>query len=160
MITQAKAKDMFEYRDGWLYWKVPRSRGVKAGDRVGAITKRGYAQTAINGKSTSVHRLVFLLHHGYLPKQIDHIDGDKANNRIENLRDVTTAQNNSNRGTPINNTSGVKGVCWHKSNKKWVVSLSINKTRRYFGAFDDMELAELVANEARSKYHGEYARHN
>lgn len=160
MVTKAQVLDLFDYRDGTLYWKISRTNGVKVGDQVGTIKSSGYMQTAVNGKSITVHRVVFLMHHGYLPEQVDHADGDKLNNRIENLRDATSAQNNSNRGLPANNTSGIKGVCWHKTNMKWSVSISVNKKRSYFGAYDDLELAELVAIEARNKYHGGYSRHN
>lgn len=96
--------------------------------------------------------------HGYLPKSVDHIDGDRTNNRIENLRSVTHAQNSLNRKTPTNNKSGFKNVYWDKMFKKWVVNLNVNKKKIIIGKFDDLELAGLVAEEARDKYHGEYAR--
>jgi hypothetical protein len=61
---------------------------------------------------------------------------------------------------PTNNTSGIKGVCWHKSTNRWYVQLQVNKKMKYLGIYEDIELAELVAIEARAKYHGEFARNN
>ena len=68
-------------------------------------------------------------------------------------------KNGKNRKTPKNNTSGVKGVSWHKRSKKWVVSIGVNWKRKALGYFDDLDLAELVSIEARNKYHGEFANH-
>jgi len=65
--------------------------------------------------------LIFLYHHGYLPKFVDHIDGNKKNNRIENLREATKSQNAMNQKVSTRNTSGIKGVMWHKRDKKWFV---------------------------------------
>ncbi|MCH6546434.1 MAG: HNH endonuclease, partial [Deltaproteobacteria bacterium] len=66
-----------------------------------------------------VHRTVFYLSHGYLPEQIDHINGIRSDNRIDNLRGANDCTNAYNRGLQSNNTSGVKGVCWYKSRDKW-----------------------------------------
>ena len=113
----------------------------------------------IDHKSYSVHRLVWLMHHGVLPEFLDHINGNKLDNRIENLRPATKSQNNQNKRLYSNNTSGVKGVCWHKRIKKWQVNVRVNGKQKSFGFFDDIELAELVASEARNKLHGQFARH-
>jgi hypothetical protein len=98
--------------------------------------------------------------YGYLPKYIDHIDGNPSNNKIENLREVTNSQNCKNSKISITNKSGVKNVHWNKENKKWRVQLTINGKTKCFGSYDNLDTAELVAQEARNKYHGEYARHN
>ena len=66
----------------------------------------------------------------------------------------------TNQKTPINNTSGVKNVCFHKGNNKWVVQLRINKKKKHFGCYEDLELAELVAIEARNKFYGKWANHS
>ena len=96
---------------------------------------------------------------GYLPKFIDHIDCNPSNNKIENLREATFSQNQHNTKKRITNTSGVKNVHWYKPLKKWMVYIMINKKRKHLGYFNNIELAELVAQEARNKYHGKYARH-
>ena len=90
----------FTYNDGMLYWKVNKWRSPrKAGDKAGRIVKDGYLQTCLNGKRLLNHQIVFMMFNGYIPKEIDHIDRDVANNRIENLRETTRSENLKNRKT-------------------------------------------------------------
>lgn len=158
MITQEKLKELVEYKDGHLFVKTRWTYHVKEGAALGTKTK-GYIQIRIQNKRYFEHRLVFIYHHGYCPEYIDHIDGDKSNNRIENLRPATLTQNNYNVKTPKSNKSGVKNVHWNKKNNNWNVTLSANNKSMYFGSFDDLELAALVAEEARNLHHGEFACH-
>ena len=162
MIEKAQqlALELFEYRDGNLYRKVATGRNVKVGDLVGNMpNKKGYRKVRFCEKTHSVHRIIFLMHHGYIPEQVDHIDGDKLNNKIENLRPATAQQNSFNKKS-CNPSSGYKNVAWNEECKKWQVQLQINGKKKYFGLYKDIELADLVAQEARNKYHGKYARHN
>ena len=159
MITQELVKELFEYRDGELYRKVANSNRVKIGDKVGTVNNLGYLCTQINGKIYKNHRLIFLMFKGYLPKYIDHINGIKTDNRIENLRECTSSQNNLNRKQRSNNTSGVKGVMWHKRDKKWEVRMQINGKYKYFGRYHDIEVAKFIADTTRHKFHGEFANH-
>ena len=151
MITQQKLNALFRYNNGFLYW---RKNGKIAG-----WYDNGYARVQILGKPYLIHRLVFLMFYGYMPKLIDHIDNDPSNNKIENLREATRHQNGTNAKTWSNNISGAKNVSWHKQCKKWRVRVSINKKMETIGLFDDFDLAELVAVEARNKFHGNFARH-
>ena len=96
---------------------------------------------------------------GYLPTQIDHIDNDKTNNRIENLRDVTGNQNQQNRPLNSNNKSGVKGVHWDSCNRKWKAQVRVNSTTKHIGMFTELADAAEAVKQARIKYHGEYANH-
>jgi len=153
MVTQERLKELFEYRDGFLYAKSgfqPKFTPI--------TNQHRYVRMRVDGKVYVLHRLIFLYHHGYLPKIIDHKNNDRADNKIENLREVTQSQNCLNRKTQRNNTSGAKNVRWDKKVNKWVVEISINRKRTFFGWHEDFELAELVALEARDKYHGAYAR--
>ena len=159
MIDQNKLKEIFEYRDGSLYWKIQYgSRGL-IGKKVGSLHPNGYLQTKLNNKRHLIHRLIFLMHYGYVPKILDHIDGNRLNNCIENLRETTASQNQFNTGLCKNNKSGYKNVQWVKNAKKWRVRLILNKKDKVFGYFDDVELAGLVAEEARNKHHKEFAKH-
>ncbi len=97
------------------------------------------------------------MHYGYLPNYIDHINNISTDNRIENLREANKSENNYNSKLRITNVSGAKNVCWNKKQKKWIVSLGVNNQIKYFGSFNDFELADLVAIEARSKYHKQFA---
>jgi hypothetical protein len=102
---------------------------------------------------------VWLWHGRELPALIDHINGDRGDNRIENLRAATPSQNVCNTKIKSTNTSGVKGVNWVKRLKKWQVRLNIQNRVMHFGLYRDFDLAELVAAEARNKHHGAFARH-
>ena len=153
MITQEYLKQLFDYQDGQLVRKsTGKSATVKAG-------KKRYERITIDGKAYSLHRIIYLWHHGYLPKCIDHIDGNKENNNIENLREATQQQNCVNRKHHSNSKSPYKNVYWNKAANKWAVVMSVKHKRNYFGVFEDLELADLVATEARNLHHGQFARH-
>lgn len=154
MLTQSQVNELFEYRDGGLYWRTKPKRG---GFRAGYVNSAGYRGITVSWKLYLEHRLVFLLHHGYLPEFIDHINGDKADNRIENLRPCTVSQNHYNRR--YHGTSGVKGVHWAKERNKWVATLTIDGKQRTLGRFCDIESAKAAVDSARAKHHGEFARY-
>ena len=158
-MKNLKLNDLFDYCDGELYWKVANSRRIKIGDKAGYIHSTGYRLLQLNGAKQKVHRAIFLMHHGYLPAHIDHIDGNPLNNRVENLRPATRSQNLCNAKLFVNSKSGVKGVSWHAVSKKWNVQIRLKNKFVYRKFFNDLELAELVAIEARDKYHKEFARH-
>lgn len=159
MITYAELHKVFEYKDGFLFRKKS-SGNRKANDKVGSRNQEGYLCTTVNKKTYKVHRLIFLMHYGYLPEVIDHVNNIKADNRIENLRPATKAQNRLNSTKKITNKSGYKNVHWDKSRKKWIVRVECKGILQYSGAFEDLELADLVAQEARDKFHKEFARHD
>jgi hypothetical protein len=157
-LSQQLMHELFDYRKGNLYRKTSTNKKLKIGDKVGTITKDGYVRTFINGKPYLVHRIIFLMEYGYLPKYIDHIDRNSLNNNIENLRPATGTQNqyNSTRKRTKNN---LKNVYWVPRLNKWVVRLNINGKPRHIGVFNDLDLADFVAQEARTKYHKEFACH-
>ena len=155
-LTKEYLHQVFEYKDGNLYWKVKRQK-ISIGNKAGwTDPKNPYIRITVNRKQYSAHRLIFLMFHGYLPKYIDHINLIKNDNRIENLRESTCSENGYNT-KPKN---PIKNVGWYKKIGKWQVQLKINGKCKHFGYFEDLELAELVAHEARDKYHGKFARHN
>lgn len=159
-LTQDKVKELFEYRDGALFWKVSTNNLITVGQMAGtAVNDAGYQMVGIGGKIHRLHRIIFLYHHGYLPNKIDHIDGNRANNKIENLRPATNEENSRNTKISKRNKSGVKGVCWANHVNKWMVQVRRGNSNKYLGLYDDLELAELVAIEARNKFHKEFANH-
>jgi len=158
-MNQDQIKNLFEYKDGSLYWKVSLNQKIAIGSKAGSIDKHGYVNIQINKQKHKVHRLVFLYHHGYLPKEIDHIDNTKTNNNIENLRSASRSENMKNMGFHRKNKSGFKGVSWHKASDRWTVQLMVNNKKKYFGIYKDLELADLVAQEARNLHHKEFANH-
>lgn len=149
---------LFEYRDGELFWKTNPSPNVRAGDKAGHFLKSGYVAVRINKRARYAHRLIFAMFHGFMPKKIDHIDGNKANNKISNLREATVSQNGFNRKISVNNTSGVKGVFFNKASNKWQVRLYVESKAKYFGEYFDLTVAKFIADIMRKKYHGEFAR--
>jgi hypothetical protein len=155
MITQTELKLLFDYVDGRLIAKT-NSKTRKIGQTFCTVTEKGYLKGSVNGKSYKAHRLVFLYHHGYMPLQIDHIDGNPANNLIENLREATSAQNNQNRKAI--GASNIKGVYWHKQINRWVASICVNRKNIHLGSFENIDDAASVATQARQKLHGEFAR--
>jgi hypothetical protein len=155
MITQAELKNLVDYVDGKLIAKT-NSKQRKVGTVLGTLTPKGYLLASVQGRLQRVHRLVFLYHHGYMPIQVDHIDGNRINNKIENLREATSSQNNQNR--KATSSSGIKGVVWHKQSKKWVASICVNRKSVHLGSFLSIEEAALVANKARQSAHGEFYR--
>ena len=165
MLTQEMVREMFDYReDGKLIRRhSTMGNGNQAGKVVGT-TPNGtrsnrYSTTKVHGQHWCVHKLIYLYHYGVVPKQLDHINRDTTDNRIENLRPADTVQNACNRKLFSNNTSGCKGVSWNKVSKKWTSYISINQKFTRLGMFDDLELADLVSTEARDLYHGKYANH-
>ena len=159
MITQERLKELFDYQDGAL---IRRKDGRSA---VIAMGVKRYERVSVDGKIQALHRMIYLWNHGHLPKTLDHIDGDRANNKIENLREATQQQNCLNRKHHSNSKSPYKNVYLQSPTKNaewkrnWVVRIMVAGKRKYIGSFEDLELADLVATEARDKFHGQFARH-
>lgn len=158
MITQERLHKMFEYKNGSLYRKISLGR-TKAGDKVGFVNSKGYVAVNIDKQCISVHRLIWVMQHGAMPELIDHIDGDRQNNRIENLRLADKFGNAQNKRMHKNNTSGVKGVYWKKDKNKWMAQIGFNRKQKNLGYFDKKEDAAEFISLARDMLHGQYANH-
>ena len=158
VLSQDFVRERFEYRDGNLYHKFNYPK-VSAGSIVGCKDAYGYIITCICQKNYKVHRLIFLYHNGYMPDKIDHINGNISDNRIENLREANDCSNMWNAKKFTKNTSGAKGVHFHKLCRKWWAQCQVNKVRHNLGFYETFEEAERVVKEFRTKAHGEYARH-
>lgn len=153
----AKWHDLFEYKDGILISKVRRNN-CTPGKVLGTKDAYGYLVCTVDGVSQKVHRIIYEMHHGYTPNIVDHIDGNKLNNLIENLRPASTDQNQWNRKLNANNVSGVKGVTWVKSSRKWIAQCAVSNKRHYLGLFDSIEDAKQALTKFRIEHQGEYAR--
>jgi len=157
-LSQDLLHELFEYRDGLLLWKRGRG-GMKVGDEAGYLTDNGYKVVSINKKDYRVHRVIFMLFNGSLQGDIDHIDGNRLNNKIENLRQATRSQNLYNTRISNRNTSGVKGVSWDKARNKWDVRIRVKKAQITLGRFESIEEAKAVISKFRQEHHGEFANH-
>lgn len=156
LITQSRLKELvvYDWRSGEFINRTTRSPNARTGEIAGSIDKvHGYRKIRLDGKDYRAHRLVFLYVTGSWPKeQIDHIDGDKLNNRFENLREVSPQENGRNQGVRVNNTSGHVGVCWHKALNKWQAQIMVNGKDLYLGLFDDLEEAIAARKKAEREH--------
>ena len=153
-ITQDQLKELFDYVDGCLIWKDNRNNVKCKGNIAGSIDNKGYRVIVINKVNYKAHRLIWLYHTGRWPNdQIDHINRDKDDNRIENLRECSTHENCQNRRKQSNNTSGHTGVSWMKSSNKWRVEIHINSKKIYLGLYDDLNEAIDIYKQAKLKTH-------
>lgn len=155
--SQEELKRLFDYDSdaGVLRWRVSSSPKVKVGDIAGRKNK-GYIGVMISRKEYQAHRIAWKIVYGEDPEEIDHINGVKHDNRIDNLRSCTRSQNAMNRGA----RRGVKGVHWSKSSSKWRAAIQINGKRKHIGLFNCIKEAERAYKEAAEKHHGEFAYHN
>lgn len=156
-----KIREILNYdpKTGIFTWLDDRRKSVSIGSVAGHKDKQGYIQISIKSRPHRAHRLAFLFMTGEIPEYVDHINRVKDDNRWENLRSCTFSQNMCNRGIKRNNKTGVLGVTWCKSRSTWSVRVNYNKVR-FERTFKDFELAELVASEARSKFHGDFKADN
>jgi hypothetical protein len=159
MVTQDYLKEIFEYKDGSLYWKKSRPH-VTLGMKAGHLKQDdGYIRIAIDKKAYYAHRLIYIFHHGFCPKTLDHIDTNRSNNKIENLRPATNSKNGANRKLGSNSKTGFKGV--HQINEcKFRAYISINKKRKHLGYFNTATDAHLAYQAAAKDAFGEFARFN
>jgi hypothetical protein len=147
---------LFEYKEGDLIWKVRSGNRTRVGNIAGTIASVGRRYVQVEGKKHLVHRIIWFMHYGNCPEFLDHIDGNPLNNRIENLRPATKAQNAMNRPVRSDSALGVKGVC--KKKNKFSASIFINGKSLFLGMFYTIKDAGVAYKNAASKHFGEYAR--
>ena len=127
-------KEYLEYRDGAVYWKVSMGNQTKFGYRAGCLDKtNGYRKLQIQGRPYMEHNIIWFLEKGQWPLHnmfIDHIDRNKLNNDISNLREVTVSENTKNHGGYSTNTSGHTGVQYNKTRDAWIVEWYEDKKRK------------------------------
>lgn len=159
--TRDQLLSLFDDVGDSVAWRYS-AKGRQAGRKVLTVDGQGYRTVTVMGVMMAVHRVLWTMRNGPIPKGgwIDHIDGNKLNNLPENLRLTTVMGNNWNRGMNKKNTSGVKGVCWHKSLGKWQAQIEMKGgSVQYLGLFDRIEDAEQVIKIHREALHGEYTNH-
>ena len=157
IISVDKLRYSFNYNPhtGTIVWANPTANRVKQGDIAGYEYKNKrnkYRYVRLAGKVFFAHRVAWAMHYGEWPKeQIDHIDRNGLNNKIENLRDVSQSINQLNRRLNKNSTSGIKGVTPIKNSKRWRARMQINGVRKDLGCFGTLEEAMSARRQAENK---------
>ena len=140
--TKEYLRNVLEYKDGILIWKErPKFSKYLLNKEAGYVGSYGYKYMKINNIRYSIHRIIWVYHYGDIPrdKQIDHINRNRLDNRIENLRLVSVIQNSHNRGLNDNNTSGYSGVVWCKYMKMWKSGIKRMGKHYHLGYFKNKE---------------------
>ena len=154
-LSHKELKELLKYNPatGILTRNVATSSKVKVGDEVGSL-EHGYLRGYVNGCRYQIHRLVWFYVYGVMPiSNIDHINGNRSDNRIENLRDVSQSCNSKNQKISTKNKSGVIGVCWNKAMGKWRSTIMSDKgVNIHIGYFSDLADATLERLEAELEY--------
>jgi hypothetical protein len=159
-IRASLVRELLDYAPdtGVLTWRVALTSFIKVGQVAGKTDKRGYSQIGIGRRNYMAHRLAWLHVHGtWPPNQIDHINGNPADNRISNLRLATASQNIANSRLHCDSTSGLKGICFVKKQKRWAARIQRDGRRRYVGFFDTAEEAHAAYCHAAQELFGEFA---
>lgn len=157
ILTQERLKELLSYdpETGVFTWMVSRKRS-KSGSTAGSYTKEGYLRVVFFGVEYRLHRLVWLYMTGEWPKdQIDHIDGNPANNRFANLRDVSNCVNQQNiRKAPVHNKStGLLGATLDKETGKFRARIRVNGKKKSLGFFETPQEAHQAYLTAKRKFH-------
>lgn len=144
----------YDAETGVFTWRKPTNTATRIGDVAGGTHPDGYRVISIGGLKYSEHRLAYLWMTGEWPSDdVDHVDGNRANNAWDNLRACTCAENAQNLARPRTNSSGAIGVTWNKSCKKWQSSIRRLGKSHYLGLFDTVEEAAQAYLSAKSALH-------
>jgi hypothetical protein len=177
LITQAEVHRLLRYdaTTGDFIWNTRQPASFKAGGHsaahicarwnasyaekaAGTINPNGYIQINVQRNLWYAHRLAWFFVHGEWPRYIDHINGDRSDNRIENLRSVTNAENHKNQGLRAINTSGVVGVSWLTRRQRWQARIMVDGLQVNLGHFRDFADATR-ARLAAEKLYGFHENH-
>ena len=161
ILTVERLRSLLAYdpETGIFTRLVRTSNTTRVGDVAGSLTPKGYQMIGIDWRSYQAHRLAWLYVYGEWPaSELDHVDGNRANNSIGNLRLASRKENCFNQGKRQHNTSGFKGVSWHHGIGKWRARIAVENGRRHLGYFDSPDAAGRAYEAAATKYHGAFAK--
>lgn len=162
MLTSKRLKEVFLYDDktGKFTWLIKKAARINIGDVAGNKHIKGYWEICIDGKKYLAHRLAWLYMTGEWPKdQIDHKNGNKLDNRFENLREADSQNQNYNLNISKKNTSGVKGVSFDIKKGKWRIQLKTNGINKFYGYFNSIDEAASKIRDIRLRLHGQFYNH-
>lgn len=149
----------YNHETGAIIARTRRANGkVKVGSILGSVRPDGYLMVTFERRRILAHRLAWFYTTGEWPDEIDHVNADRSDNRLCNLRVATRRQNGANLPRQTNNTSGFKGVSFHKRAGKWRADIKVNYRPIYLGLFATREDAHAAYCAAATRYFGEFAR--
>jgi hypothetical protein len=157
-------REFFDYRDGWLFWKAKPCPSKKSGSLAGSLfmdrTGKKYWRIKINNKNIFAHRIIWEMFNGPIPDgmEVDHINCEGIDNRIENIRMADRFDNAKNLKIGKRNKSGLKGVYWNKKTQKWMAQIVADNARIHLGSFIAKEEAHKAYCKAAKDLHGEFLR--
>lgn len=156
-ITQERLKELVSYNPdtGLFYRKIKTSNRCNMSSSAGSIDRHGYMWMSLDGVTYRLHRLAFIYMTGsVLESDVDHINGDRADNRFANLRQVSRSVNMQNKRRPSsNNKSGLVGVCYDSRREKYYAHIRFGGKNRYLGTFATPEAAHAAYVTAKRESH-------
>lgn len=159
-LSVSRLREIMDYNpnEGTFIWRVAR-RGVRAGATCGRISVHGYREIGVEGTLYRANRLAWFYVTGNWPQGVvDHVDGDKANDRWSNLRDCSQSQNMGNMAAKrINNTTGHRGVVWDKARGKWRAQICVGGAKRNLGRFSELDAAKQAYANAHKAAFGSFS---
>lgn len=157
-LTQEYVKACLHYdqETGVFTRRIYRGHTSLPGTVAGTVGSHGYLSACLAGRHVLLHRLAWFYVHGEWPENIDHVDRDRLNNRLANLRECSLQENNWNLPQMATNRSGVKGVTWDKSKRKWFASIRVNGKTKSLGRYHDINEAARAYADAVKQYRGHF----
>lgn len=160
-LSADKARELLDYdpATGLFRWKVSIQGQTKAGDIAGCENGNGYRVITVSQVSYLAPRIAWLITHGEWPRAfVDHINGNRMDDRIANLREATGSQNQANKGLQRNNKSGRKGVSFNQKRKVWAAFIAHKNKTIWLGYFQSADEAHAAYCHAALRLRGEFAR--
>jgi len=155
----SRIRQLFRYEGGRLIRRGSCST-ASAGDVAGSRRYDGYREVSIDNVSFREHRVIWALVYGEQPIEIDHINGVRSDNRIENLRGVSRSQNQQNKVASLRKSSPYKGVHYSKQRKRWISKIKKNGKVKHIGSYGDEIAAAKAYDCVAYEQYGEFARPN
>lgn len=155
-LAAARLRQLLHYDpETGLFWR----RFQKFSKVVGSVTnKEGHLRANVDGRASLLHRIAFLYMTGCMPEhEVDHINGDPADNRWANLRPATRSQNSRNRKLHTPTSTGMKGVSKQNDCNRWRAEIMVDGKKRYLGLFKTPGDAHAAYVDAANSYHGDFA---
>lgn len=152
-VKELARRFSYDPATGVLRYRVSPARRIKVGQVAGRLSDKGYLIVTVAGKCFQAHRIAWAIAHGRWPKEIDHINGKRDDNRLCNLRECDRAENMQNKVRYSSNTSGHPGVNWFKPDRRWVARISVRGRRYFLGSFATKNEAVAARNAAKAELH-------